>query len=69
MFLGTARDLFLPLNDIFPDGLDLLKHVIRAPLRFFESTSHGTILNRFAADMARVDGFLPDDWARVSQNS
>lgn len=39
--------------------LGLLKHVIHESLRYFESTAHGTLLNRFSADMSRVDGFLP----------
>ncbi|CED83809.1 Multidrug resistance-associated protein/mitoxantrone resistance protein, ABC superfamily [Phaffia rhodozyma] len=43
----------------------LLKNVLHEPLRYFESTAHGTLLNRFSVDMSRVDGFLPDDWARV----
>ncbi|GAA6024113.1 hypothetical protein JCM10207_003170 [Rhodosporidiobolus poonsookiae] len=37
----------------------LFDAVIRAPMRFFESTASGTILNRFAADIAIVDVLLP----------
>jgi ABC-type multidrug transport system fused ATPase/permease subunit len=49
--------------------VDLLHNVLRSPLRYFESTAHGTLLNRFSADMSRVDGWLPDDWGRVVQYS
>lgn len=34
-------------------------------MRFFDETAVGSLLNRFAADMSRVDGFLPDDLART----
>lgn len=42
----------------------LLHAVIRAPMRYFETTAHGVLLNRFGGDMSRVDGYLPDDFAR-----
>lgn len=47
---------------IFDTGL--LHAVIRADVRFFDTTAQGSLLNRFSNDMSRVDGFLPDDWAR-----
>jgi ABC-type multidrug transport system fused ATPase/permease subunit len=56
-------------QSLCPSLQDLLHNVLRSPLRYFESTAHGTLLNRFSADMSRVDGWLPDDWGRVIQYS
>jgi len=57
----TGRSNLLHLCRLF---LGLLHAVIRAPVRYFETTAHGVLLNRFSGDMSRVDGYLPDDFAR-----
>lgn len=50
------------IEHIFDTGL--LHAVVRADVRFFDTTAQGLLLNRFSNDISRVDGFLPDDWAR-----
>jgi len=41
---------------------DLLRNMLRAPMRFFESTPLGRIINRFAKDLDNIDSSLPDTW-------
>ncbi|CAO3617183.1 unnamed protein product [Cunninghamella echinulata] len=39
----------------------LLHRVLRAPLRFFDTTPIGRILNRFAKDIETIDSTIPND--------
>ncbi|KAI8084874.1 P-loop containing nucleoside triphosphate hydrolase protein [Halteromyces radiatus] len=40
---------------------ELLHRVLRAPLRFFDTTPIGRILNRFAKDIETIDSTIPND--------
>jgi ABC-type multidrug transport system fused ATPase/permease subunit len=40
---------------------ELLRRVLRAPLRFFDTTPIGRILNRFAKDVETIDSTIPND--------
>ncbi|KAI8891188.1 P-loop containing nucleoside triphosphate hydrolase protein, partial [Backusella circina FSU 941] len=40
---------------------DLLYHVFRAPLRFFDKTPVGRIVNRFSKDISTIDSEIPMD--------
>ncbi|KAI8343122.1 P-loop containing nucleoside triphosphate hydrolase protein [Chlamydoabsidia padenii] len=40
---------------------ELLRRVLRAPLRFFDTTPMGRILNRFAKDVETIDSTIPND--------
>ncbi|CAK4921712.1 unnamed protein product [Aphanomyces euteiches] len=41
--------------------IDLIQALLHAPLRFFDSTPVGRILNRLGGDMSQVDSLLPLD--------
>ncbi|KAI8065793.1 P-loop containing nucleoside triphosphate hydrolase protein [Gongronella butleri] len=43
---------------------ELLHRVLRAPLRFFDKTPVGRILNRFARDIETIDSSVPNDIAQ-----
>jgi len=43
--------------------------ILRAPLRFYDRTPEGRILNRFSNDIQRVDGELPDGVGRTIMES
>ena len=47
----------------------MLKSVIRCPLAFFESQSHGRLLNRFSKDIGLVDEMLPVTFYDLLQGS
>ncbi|XP_053563670.1 ATP-binding cassette sub-family C member 5 [Bombina bombina] len=48
---------------------DLLFHkVLRSPVKFFDTTPLGRILNRFTKDMDEVDARLPYDMEQLMQN-
>jgi ABC-type multidrug transport system fused ATPase/permease subunit len=38
---------------------DLLCHIIRCPMAFFETTPRGRIMNRFSQDLSDVDFVMP----------
>ena len=38
---------------------DLLCHILRCPITFFETTPRGRIINRFSQDLADVDFVMP----------
>ncbi|KAK6589533.1 ABC ATpase [Cryptosporidium xiaoi] len=50
----------LNVSNTFHDKL--LKHIENAPLRFFDNTPIGRILNRFTSDLVNVDELLPTDF-------
>ncbi|KAJ3340527.1 hypothetical protein HDU91_000833 [Kappamyces sp. JEL0680] len=39
---------------------DLLRHILRAPLRFFETTPSGRVMNRFSKDIESIDTSVMD---------
>ncbi|KAG7528989.1 hypothetical protein FFLO_05847 [Filobasidium floriforme] len=43
--------------------------ILNAPLRYFDRTPEGRILNRFSNDIQKVDGLLPDSWGRTIKES
>lgn len=47
--------------------LHMLNAVTRAPLNFFETQSHGRILNRFSKDTAIIDEMIPLTFFDLSQ--
>ncbi|KAI8388117.1 P-loop containing nucleoside triphosphate hydrolase protein [Radiomyces spectabilis] len=53
--LGASRKLY---------G-DLLRRVLRAPLRFFDTTPIGRILNRFSKDFDTIDSTIPMDMIKL----
>jgi ABC-type multidrug transport system fused ATPase/permease subunit len=47
----------------------MVDRILRAPLRFYDRTPEGRILNRFSNDIQRVDGELPDGVGRTIMES
>ena len=47
----------------------MVDKILRAPLRFYDRTPEGRILNRFSNDIQRVDGELPDGVGRTIMES
>jgi ABC-type multidrug transport system fused ATPase/permease subunit len=43
----------------------MVERILHAPLRYFDRTPEGRILNRFSKDIQRVDGELPDGIGRT----
>lgn len=68
--LGLAQVLFVLINGLLvaTGGSrsahkihnDALRRVFNAPVRFFDSTPTGRIMNRFSKDVESMDSFVPD---------
>lgn len=65
MFAGIAvfgYSMALSIGGIFASRrlhLDLLHHVLRSPMSFFERTPSGNLVNRFSKEMDTVDSMIP----------
>ncbi|KAI7849482.1 P-loop containing nucleoside triphosphate hydrolase protein, partial [Circinella umbellata] len=64
VIVGTLRFLFIYLGGLQASRNfyeHLLHRVFRAPLRFFDTTPVGRILNRFSKDFETIDSSIPND--------
>ncbi|CAO3626391.1 unnamed protein product [Cunninghamella blakesleeana] len=64
IIVGTARFGMLYFGVLRASRIlyaELLHRVLRAPLRFFDTTPIGRILNRFAKDIETIDSTIPND--------
>ncbi|RCI00820.1 hypothetical protein CU098_000030, partial [Rhizopus stolonifer] len=65
IFVGTARFALLFWGVLGANKQlygELLHRVFRAPLRFFDTTPIGRILNRFSKDFETIDSNIPNDF-------
>ncbi|KAI8387430.1 P-loop containing nucleoside triphosphate hydrolase protein [Blakeslea trispora] len=65
IFVGTARFAIVFWGVLRANKqlyAELLHRVFRAPLRFFDTTPVGRILNRFSKDFETTDDRIPDDF-------
>ncbi|KAI8378125.1 P-loop containing nucleoside triphosphate hydrolase protein [Choanephora cucurbitarum] len=65
IFVGTARFAIVFWGVLRANKqlyAELLHRVFRAPLRFFDTTPIGRILNRFSKDFETIDSSIPNDF-------